>query len=86
MTRYPVTCLSLSSSGGLLVTGETAVMGVRALTNIWDTRYGGRGFSPYLLHTCYRSWTVVSSHQTHHARVQSLAISPDETLLVRTML
>ena len=29
----------MSSSGGLLVTGETAVMGVRALTNIWDTRY-----------------------------------------------
>ena len=41
MSRYPVTCLSLSSSGGLLVTGETAVMGVRALTNIWDIRYGG---------------------------------------------
>ena len=40
----------MSSSGGLLVTGETAVMGVRALTNIWDTRYGGRGFSPYLVH------------------------------------
>ena len=66
LPRYPVTCLSLSSSGRLLVTGETAVVGVRALTNIWDTR----------------TWTVAASHQTHHARVQSLAISPDETLLV----
>ena len=30
-----------------------------------------------------RSWTVAASHQTHHAQVQSLAISQDETLLVR---
>ena len=41
----------MSSSGGLLVTGETAVMGVRALTNIWDTRYGAEALvsSYYLL-------------------------------------
>ena len=37
--RYPVTCLSLSTSGRYLATGETAVMGVRALTSIWDTRW-----------------------------------------------
>ena len=36
--RYPVTCLSLSSSGQYLASGDTATLGVRALVNLWDTR------------------------------------------------
>ena len=64
--RYPVTCMTLSPSGQYLVTGETATMGVRAVVNCWDTR----------------TWSVVASHQTHHAKVQSLAINDDDSRMV----
>ena len=64
--RYPVTCMTLSASGQYLATGETATMGVRALVTCWDTR----------------TWSVLGSHQTHHAKVQSLTINDNDTLMV----
>ena len=46
--------------------GEEAVLGVRAGVLLWDTQ----------------SWTIVGRHQTHHAKVQGLAISPGDARLL----
>ena len=63
---YPISCLSLSSSGQFLATGETASLGVRARVVCWDTR----------------TWASLGHHQTHHAKVEAVDISGDEKLLV----
>ena len=56
MFRYPVSCLALSQSGRHLVTGEKAVMGVRAVVSCWDTR----------------TWAVVSTDNTVFQQVVSI--------------
>ena len=58
--------MTMSESGQYLVTGETATLGVRAVVRCWDTR----------------DWSIVGTHQTHHAKVQSLSISEDDSKLV----
>ena len=63
---YPVSCLSLSSSGRYLASGERASLGVRARLVCWDTT----------------TWTCLGSHQTHHGKVEAADISEDEKLLV----
>ena len=62
LLRHPITCITLSDSGKYLATGETASLGTRAMVVCWDTS----------------TWAQVGSHQTHHAKVQYLAISPDD--------
>ena len=64
--NYPVVSVSLSSSGQYLATGEAATLGVRAMVVCWDTR----------------NWTRVGCHQTHHGRVEAVAISDDDERLV----
>ena len=64
--NYPVVSVSLSSSGHYLATGEAATLGVRAMVVCWDTR----------------SWSRVGCHQTHHGRVEAVAISEDDCRLV----
>ena len=56
MFRYPVSCLALSQSGRHLVTGEKAVMGVRAVVSCWDTR----------------TWAVVSNNNNVFHQVVSI--------------
>ena len=63
LLRHPITCITLSDSGKYLATGETASLGTRAMVVCWDTS----------------TWAQVGSHQTHHAKVQYLAISPDDS-------
>ena len=63
---YPVVSVSLSPSGQYLASGEAASLGVRARVVCWDTR----------------TWSMVGSHQTHHARVEAVALSEDDNLLV----
>ena len=60
--RHTITCITLSDSGKYLATGETASLGVRAMVVCWDTS----------------TWSQVGSHQTHHAKIQHLSISPDD--------
>ena len=61
--------MTLSESGSYLSTGETATLGYRAMVVCWDTT----------------NWAQVGSHQTHHAKVQSLAISPDDTKVTQSV-
>ena len=46
-----------------MATGEEASLGVRAMVVCWDTN----------------TWTQVGTHQTHHAKVENLSISPDDS-------
>ena len=61
--RHPITCMELSDNGACLATGEMATLGTRVLVVCWDTS----------------TWNMVGSHQTHHAKVEALALSPDNT-------
>ena len=55
--------MEVSDNGAYLATGEMATLGTRVLVVCWDTS----------------TWNIVGSHQTHHAKVEALAISPDNS-------